>query len=216
MILLASSSPATLSRWQQGLQGFIAVQTVTELGALKEGLVRIQPQALLLDLDLPGLDGPKDIAGFTKSHSATKIIVLSGAISDQMELALFKAGVRGCCRSDIDPQLLKRIIVAIQHGELWIRRTITPLLLDELGASTRNEETNTRRATASLGRLADLTRREREIAALVASGENNKQIARRLAITERTVKAHLTETFRKLGIPDRLKLALLLMGIDDT
>jgi two-component system NarL family response regulator len=189
---------------------------VTELGALKESLVRIQPQALLLDLDLPGLDGPKSIAGFIKSHATTKIIVLSGTISDQMELALFKAGVRGCCRSDIDPQLLKRIIVAIQHGELWIRRTLTPLLLDELGASARDEETNARRANANLGRLADLTRREREIAALVASGENNKQIARRLAITERTVKAHLTETFRKLGIPDRLKLALLVMGIDDT
>ncbi len=213
MILLASSFPETLSHWQRGLQGFVAIQTVTDLGALKECLVRTQPQVLLLDLDLRGLDGPKGIAGFLNAHSATKTIALSGAISDEMELALFKAGVRGCCRSDIDPQLLKRIVVAIQHGELWIRRTLTPLLLDELGAKSR-DEAKTKRTNA--GRLGDLTRREREIAGLVASGENNKQIARRLDITERTVKAHLTETFRKLGIADRLKLALLVMDIHDT
>jgi two-component system NarL family response regulator len=59
-------------------------------------------------------------------------------------------------------------------------------------------------------RLAYLTEREQEIAALVGSGGTNKQIAKQLAISERTVKAHLTEIFRKLGIADRLKLALLL------
>jgi DNA-binding NarL/FixJ family response regulator len=59
-----------------------------------------------------------------------------------------------------------------------------------------------------VGRLADLTQREREIATLIGIGESNKQIARRLTITERTVKAHLTEIFRKLGIGDRLRLAL--------
>jgi two-component system NarL family response regulator len=61
-----------------------------------------------------------------------------------------------------------------------------------------------------MARLADLTRREREIAELIGNGESNKQIARQLAITERTVKAHLTEIFRKLGIADRLRLALLI------
>jgi DNA-binding NarL/FixJ family response regulator len=58
-------------------------------------------------------------------------------------------------------------------------------------------------------RLANLTEREQEISVLIGSGESNKQIARRLDITERTVKAHLTEIFRKLGITDRLRLALL-------
>ena len=58
------------------------------------------------------------------------------------------------------------------------------------------------------GHLADLTLREREIAELIGNGESNKQIARQLSITERTVKAHLTGIFRKLGIADRLGLAL--------
>ena len=60
--------------------------------------------------------------------------------------------------------------------------------------------------------LANLTRREYEIATLVGNGESNKQIARRLDITERTVKAHLTEVFRKLDVADRLKLALIVKG----
>ena len=93
--------------------------------------------------------------------------------------------------------------MAIEQGELWIRRSITPRLLD--GARPRDESQIKR---ISAGRLADLTQREREIAALIGHGESNKQIARRLAITERTVKAHLTGVFRKLGIADRLKLAL--------
>lgn len=185
---------------------------VTRLDALKEELVRIKPEVLLLDLDLPDLNGTKSIAGLMKLHSATRIIALSGETSDDKELALFRIGVRACCRNDIDPQLLKSVVVAIKQGELWIRRTLTPRLLDELGARIR-DDSETRRA--NVARLADLTRREREIAELIGSGECNKQIARQLTISERTVKAHLTEIFRKLGIADRLKLALLVIDIPD-
>jgi DNA-binding NarL/FixJ family response regulator len=205
MILIASSSSDMLARWEQGLQGSNVILTVRRLDSLREGLLRVVPQVLLLDFDLPGLDGPKGVAGLRKANPATKIIALTGVVSDEMELALFKAGVRGCCRSDIDPQLLKRVVAAVQQGELWIRRSITPRLLDELGAQLRDE---TRTTHVVAGRLAGLTLREREIAELIGNGESNKQIARRLFITERTVKAHLTGIFRKLGIGDRLSLAL--------
>jgi two-component system NarL family response regulator len=126
-----------------------------------------------------------------------------------MEVELFKAGVRGYCRIDIDPELLKRVVVAVQLGELWIRRSLMARLLDELGVRVPAEALEKR---AVVGRLVRLTVREQQIAALVGGGGTNKQIARRLAISERTVKAHLTEIFRKLGITDRLKLALLLAG----
>ena len=156
---------------------------------------------------MPGLDTPKSIARARNLNPATNIVVLSGAIPEETELALFKAGVRGYCRNDIDPQLLKRVIVAVQVGELWIRRSLVPRLLDELGVQFSSTVDDKRAVT---GRLAYLTVREREIAALVGSGGTNKQIAKQLDISERTVKAHLTEIFRKLGIADRLKLALLL------
>lgn len=208
MILLASSSPELLCAWKQGLEGIAAVTTVSNLDALTVEMARTKPEVLLLDLDLPALDGARGTARVMKLNSATQIIALGGEPCDIEELGLFRIGVRGCCRNDIDPGLLPSIVVAIQQGELWIRRTLTPRLLDELGARIRADSEGRR---AAMARLADLTRREREIAELIGNGESNKQIARQLTITESTVKAHLTEIFRKLGIADRLKLALLVV-----
>ena len=205
MILIASAVPDILGRWEQALEGVAGVLAVRQFDALKEGLARVAPRLLLLDLDLPGLDGPRGVAALRRADAATRIIVLAEAASDELEIALFKLGVRGCARRDIDPQLLKRVVVAIEHGELWIRRSITPRLLDELSARIR-EVTNGVRTTSD--QLAVLTEREREIVKLIGSGESNKQIARQLCITERTVKAHLTGIFRKLGVADRVRLAL--------
>lgn len=204
-ILLASSSPYAVARWESGLQSFTLVLAVRSVDALSEGLDRVTPQLLLLDLDLPGLDGPKGVARLRKSHPATRIIALTGAVSDDVELALFKTGVRGCCRKDVEPQLIGRVVAAVQQGELWIRRTLIPRLLDELSALPYGQ---TRTPGGAVGFLAELTPREREIAELIGNGENNKQIARHLLITERTVKAHLTCIFRKVGVDGRLSLAL--------
>lgn len=205
MILIASAVPDILGRWEQALEGVAGVLAVRQFDALKEGLARVAPRLLLLDLDLPGLDGPRGVAALRRADAATRIIVLAEAASDELEIALFKLGVRGCARRDIDPQLLKRVVVAIEHGELWIRRSITPRLLDELSARIREATNGVQTAS---DQLAVLTGREREIVKLIGSGESNKQIARELCITERTVKAHLTGIFRKLGVADRVRLAL--------
>ena len=205
MILIASSSSDMLACWEQGLHGFDVILTARGVDSLTEGLLRLVPQILMLDFGLPGLDGVRGVAALRKANPATKIVVLTGVVSDETELALFKAGAQGCCGSDIDSQLLKRIVVAVRQGELWIRRSITPRLLNELGAQLRDEAQATRAVT---GRLTALTLREREIAELIGNGECNKQIARQLLITERTVKAHVTGIFRKLGVGDRLSLAL--------
>ena len=211
MIVIASSSLETLARWQSNLDGFDAVLAVRHLQSLTETLPKVAPQVLLLDLDLPALDGANGIVALRKANPVTRIVAVTGDVPDESELTLFKAGVRGCCRIDIEPQLLKRVVVAVQQGELWIRRSITPRLLDELGVMRHNFQTS----RADVGRLAELTQREREIAAHVGNGESNKQIARQLSITERTVKAHLSEIFRKLGIADRLKLALQVRGLPE-
>ena len=206
MILLASSSPDRLSNWKQGVRGFPHISCVGGFDLLRDKIVRSKPQILLLDHDLPGLDSPSHIADLKKLSPETKIVILSRALSDKTEWELFKAGVRGCCKKDIDPKQLVTVIAAIQQGELWIRRTLTCRLLDELGMIAL-EKNQIKQAASDL--LANLTRREHEIATLVGNGESNKQIAQRLEITERTVKAHLTEVFRKLKVADRLKLALI-------
>jgi len=207
VIVLASPSSETLSRWEWALQAFGPLRTIDKADAVRACLLRERPQILLLDLDLPGIDSPKSVAHLRNLSPATSIIVLSRPIPEQTELELFKIGVQGHCSRDIDPQLLKRVVVAVRLGELWIRRSLMPRLLDELGVRFQGADHAKR---AAVGRLAFLTAREHEIAALVGRGGSNKQIARQLDITERTVKAHLTEIFRKLGIADRLKLALLL------
>jgi DNA-binding NarL/FixJ family response regulator len=206
LILLASSSPDRLSVWKQGVRGFSHISCVGSFDLLRDKIVRSKPQILLLDHNLPGLDGPSHIADLKKLSPQTRIVILSRALSDETEWELFKVGVRGCCKKDIDPKQLVSVIAAIQQGELWIRRTLTCRLLDELGM-IELEKNQIKQAASDL--LANLTRREHEIATLVGIGESNKQIAQRLEITERTVKAHLTEIFRKLKVADRLKLALI-------
>jgi DNA-binding NarL/FixJ family response regulator len=152
---------------------------------------------------------PDDISGLPKLNPETKTIILSPLITDEIEWNLFRTGIRGCCRSDIEPEQLKIIVEFVERGELWLRRTLSWHLLNELVVITK-EKNKMKQAIRDL--LANLTRRECEIATLVGNGESNKQIARRLDITERTVKAHLTEVFRKLEVADRLKLALMVKG----
>lgn len=205
MILIASAATEVLARWEQALEGFPGVLVVRRFDSLKETLKRLTPRLLLLDFDLPGLDGIRGVAALRKTDPPTRIIVFINAASDEVEIALFKLGVRGCAIRDIEAQLLKRIVVAIEDGELWIRRAIVPRLVDEMGARSQGESSVSR---GSEGRFDVLTEREREIATLIGNGESNKQIARELHITERTVKGHLTGIFRKLGVADRVRLAL--------
>jgi len=209
LILLASSSPERLSDWKQGVRGFSHISCVGSFDLLRDKIVRSKPQILLLDDELPGLDSPSHITDLKKLSPETRIVILGCALSDDAEWELFKVGVRGCCKKDIDPKKLVSVIAAIQQGELWIRRSLTCRLLHELGMIAL-EKNQIKQAASDL--LANLTRREHEIATLVGNGENNKQIAQRLEITERTVKAHLTEIFRKLKVADRLKLALIVTG----
>jgi two-component system NarL family response regulator len=205
VILIASASTERLVSWQEALKGLGAIVVVQRSDALLEALTRAKPRILLFDVALPG-EALRGINSLRRASPSTRVVALTGSVSDEFELSLFKSGVRGCCRIDIDVNMLKRVVLAVEHGELWIRRSITQRLLDELGAKVHNEsERNTR---AGVGRLAELTQREREIALLIGDGGSNKQIARQLAIAERTVKAHLTEIFRKIGVSDRLSLAL--------
>lgn len=191
------------------MHGLVPTFCATNLDSVRRELVRIKPQILLLDHDMPKLDGTKGVSGLMKLNPETRVIILSRLISDEIEWALFRAGIRGCCRSDTESEQLKNIVECVQQGELWIRRALSWHLLNELVMITQ-ERNRITQAVNDL--LTNLTKREHEIATLVGNGESNKQIARRLDITERTVKAHLTEVFRKLDVVDRLKLALIVKG----
>jgi two-component system NarL family response regulator len=212
MILIASASPDLRERFHAGLHDVDLMLTVVDYGSLSEALIHLRPDIVMLDLDLPWLNGTRGIAELRQLHPLSKTVVLSGPLSDEHELDLFIAGARGCCRRDVDPRQIRRIVAAIRQGELWIRRALVARLLDALGVGACEE---TQMKHVETGRLVDLTQREAQIALLVSDGNTNKQIAHRLDITERTVKAHLTQIFRKLGISDRFMLALRILSLTE-
>lgn len=207
-LMIASVCESRLASWAQEFDG-IASRTllIDSLSTLRDDVVQNKPKVMLLDYDFPGANDIACLTGFSKE---TKIIIVGCDISEDMEWKLLKAGVRGCCRNDVAPKFLKQVVMAVHDGELWIRRTLTCRLIDELGKTTAKNKAY----RESYGMLSKLTQREYDIAVRVGNGESNKVIAMACGITERTVKAHLTEVFLKLGVTDRLNLALVLSSDD--
>ena len=150
----------------------------------------LQPDVALVDLAMPGLDGIETTRRVLRASEHTQVVVLT-AFSDRVQvLGALDAGARGYLLKDAEPDELLRGIRAAARGE-------SPL--------------DPRAAHAVLPRQtvgATLTEREREVLKLVAEGLPNKQIARALGITEKTVKAHMTKIFAAIGVTDRTAAAL--------
>ena len=211
-LIFAGSNQGRLNSWKRGLGDFpnkiliIDRLKIDRLDTLRDEVLRIKPAVLLLDYELLGVNAENGAAGIRRLCSEVKTIIMAGDISENLEWELVKAGVRGCCNIEIQSDLLKQAIIAVQKGELWIRRSLACRLIDELGKTTSKNKAY----RATLGLLNKLTQREYDIAVRVGNGENNKQIAQACGITERTVKAHLTEIYQKLEVSDRVNLALVL------
>jgi two-component system nitrate/nitrite response regulator NarL len=172
-----------------------------------------EPALLLLDLDLPSLDVAATLAELRQRAPACKILVLRETFSTQAELALLGAGVAGCCSAGLVRETVLRIVDMVQDGGVWISQAVMPLLLRQMQLrGTLSAPVAVTPEPAMNVRLKILTPRERQIAGLVGGGASNKLIARELSITDRTVKAHLSAIFHKLGLPDRLHLALFVTG----
>ncbi len=180
-LMIASADPALRKRLAETLAGERGLPRLHEAGdrAETERLVaRLTPPVLLLDLPLPGYAGLESLQAIQTLSPTTRTIVL------------------------VARPVLRRAVQQVRDGEIWVGRSVTTQLLEELTAAS------TRRAPGPARRLGRLTQRERELVALVAAGASNKEIADRLSIAERTVKAHLTSIFRKLGVSSRLHLAV--------
>lgn len=180
---------------------------VAEGAELARGMADLNPAIVFLDLSLTGLDGVRDIAALHRLNPAAKIIVFSGASDEREAVSALTARASGYCDKGIDPVLLRKAVETVQKGEIWVCRCITRALVDGLVSCTGGRQPDSpARLDSPLDRL---TPRERQIACLIGGGASNKEIASQLNITERAVKAHVTNTFRKLEVSDRLRLALL-------
>jgi DNA-binding NarL/FixJ family response regulator len=208
-VLIATADPDLRGRWRGVLHGPYPVRDVSARDCLERTIATLSPDVLLLDLDLLGVGGIGDGPIIRALARDTKVVTLSGVPNEREGIRVLKAGARGYCNRNVEPQLLRKIVDRIHDGEIWAERKLIPRLLEEY-ASHPGELPETDFKTD--GRLRLLTPRERQIAFLIGGGASNKEIARRLRVGEGTVKAHLTAIFRKLGFSDRLQLGLFLVS----
>ncbi len=212
MVLIASLIKELVEHWEKGLSEAATIRRVNDLAALEAAMATFKPVLLILDGELPGFAGAAGIAALQKLSPATRILVSTHAFDPEEELSLLRVGVMGCFRKDIDPDLLNRVVTVVREGGLWVTRSLIPGLIEEI--RTRHRDRVQSEPAKKANSLHQLTPREQEVAALVGCGSSNKQIARALDISDRTVKAHLTTIFQKLSIADRLHLALYVNGSD--
>jgi DNA-binding NarL/FixJ family response regulator len=184
------------------------ISEVSHRGALDQVMLRLSPDLLVLDLTLPQLGGLAGLSHIRGLSPSTKTLVLTEAPSETEGIAVLKAGAKGYYARYIDLSHLKKAVHVIQKGEIWIQRTLVTSLIGEL--TTHAGPGQSEPDAAQAGLIEGLSIRQRLVADLVSKGASNKEIASMLNICERTVKAHLTEVFRAIGVPDRLQLALLL------
>ena len=206
MVLIASSNLQLIKRWRRSLTGDFAVLGVEDAAALEQGMAQFNPPILLLDLALIRNGRIRSIAGLQSLSPATKIIVFTRTANHAEGISLLKSGAQGYCEKNIDAMLLKKAVNLVARGEMLVGRKLIPFLIREL--TSLIDRRRKRFPTELDDPFAALTYRQREIVALIGRGARNKEIANQLCTSEKTVKAHLTAIFRKLGISNRMGLAL--------
>ena len=149
------------------------------------------------------------ILGALTVSPAQIVVVLADEPSDAIIAEACALGASGCCNTHAAPEVLRQVALVVENGGLWIGQSLLQRLV---GSTSRVLEA---RPEAKLDTWSGLlSERESQVAKLVAGGASNKEIADQLSITERTVKAHLSAIFEKLGLRDRLQLSLRINGVN--
>jgi DNA-binding NarL/FixJ family response regulator len=185
---------------RRGLSGLLdnaadlTVVGVAEDGQTAVDLVREhRPDVVLMDLQMPGLDGVEATRIIADEDLGAEVLVLTSFSDSSRILAALDAGAVGYLLKDAEPRDLLDGVRAVARGESPLDPKAARLLL---------------RSRAAPDDEIELSPRETEVLRLVVDGLLNKQIATRLGITERTVKAHLTSVFQRIGVSDRTQAAL--------
>jgi DNA-binding NarL/FixJ family response regulator len=162
---------------------------------------RLTPDILLLDLAMPRVPGMDALRELSTGDEATKtkIIVLTAAVERLQIVQALQMGARGVVMKEAATQLLMKAIRTVMSGQYWIGREAVGDIVDFMRTNASGEKPP---------RNFGLTKREMEILAAIVAGLSNKEIARRFALSEDTVKHHLTNIFDKVGVASRLELAL--------
>jgi two-component system nitrate/nitrite response regulator NarL len=203
-IVIADDHPVVRIGLRNMLQHDPQMQVIAEARDGLEALhmVRtLRPDILLLDLAMPRMPGMDALRELTGNNTGIRTIVLTGAVDKRQVLEALQLGARGVVLKDAVVEHLAACIRAVMQGQYWLEgRPVQNLVqvLRDLAAQTAPP------ARKTFG----LTARELEVVALITEGSTNKHIAQTFGISEETVKRHLTNIFNKLGVGNRLELAL--------
>src|SRR5271156_4279827 len=207
-VLIADDHPIV----RDGLKKLLSLEDDIEVvGECNDGcevLDRVQeldPDVLLLDLRMPNLDGLSALQALQQTNKRTRVIVLTASEDKNEFVQAMKLGCSGIVLKQTAPDLIVKSIRKVNAGEIWLDSHTTAAVMRQFQTGTESSGG----APGSKGReRSPLSAREREIVALVAQGYKNKEMAEKMFISEQTVKNHLHNIFDKLGVSDRLELAL--------
>jgi DNA-binding NarL/FixJ family response regulator len=177
------------------------LEVIGEAGDPEEALAlaaREQPDVVLLDVDLAGDSGLDILAALQANAPKCDIIVLTGIRDPGLQARALRSGARGFVQKDQHGDLVLQAIRKVREGEVWFDRGTIGAAVSRLMSGESAEEDS----------LEALTAREIDITRLVGEGLKNDAIAERLFISEKTVRNHLTVIFDKVGVRDRLHLAI--------
>lgn len=190
--------------FRDGLRKLLASDDIQIVGEAPNGvecarlLPKLKPDILLLDLRMPEKDGLGVLEEMNFDSTPTRVIVLTAAEDDRDVVRAMRLGARGVVLKQSASDLLVKAIRKVFEGEIWLDNRMTA---EVVNAFKKSAESGSREKPL-------LSEREKEIVQLVAQGFRNREIGEKLFISEQTVKNHLHNIFDKLGVSDRLELAL--------
>ncbi|HEX7744162.1 MAG TPA: response regulator transcription factor [Micromonosporaceae bacterium] len=186
---------------RQGLRAFLDLQDdITVVGEAADGdscvtaAEELRPDLVLLDLRMPEADGVAALRGLRQRGNPARVLVITSYTDPSAVLPAVRAGAAGYVYKDVDPPALAAAIRAVHAGHVLLHPDVAGLLAA---------------GEASPPALSRLTAREREVLAELARGRSNREIARALGMSEKTVKTHVSAVLTKLGVQDRTQAALL-------
>ena len=189
---------------RQGLRTFLDVQPdITVVGEAADGATcltaaeELRPDVVLLDLRMPETDGLAALNSLRERGNAARVLVITSFADPAAVLPAMRAGASGYVYKDVDPPALAAAVRAVHAGHILLNPDVAALLAAGDAAAVGNGD-----------RAARLTAREREVLAEIGRGRSNREIARTLTVSEKTVKTHVSAVLAKLGVPDRTQAAL--------